>query len=287
MTVTDTPDWMSDGQQVSAQVATGSVSGATGGTPLLTGPNTLINQDSVTVAAGGGLQNLFTSTTRPGYIIHIKASIAATATIPFLKVTMFWQNVATGENVAEEVWYVPASSSGTINVYGKGPMKANSLVVQLENPDPADAITAVVTVLETTHHVARDDWRSDVPNNVPGFTAIGLSDPFALILGSAVNNAAPANSVFTYLLPLYAGQVEISVTQSVAQAMFIDVFALDPTLVGAGFTGLPILVETSPAAKTVGPFPLYLPRCPCMIQIGTGTAASNVQTTVTSLEYAS
>jgi hypothetical protein len=294
VTVTDFPDWMSTGQQVSAQIATGTVSGTPGGTPLLTGLVNLLNA----TASGTGTINVPANSTqfpfigpgtitRPGYQISIAATMAA-ATIPFLGVQLFWKDSATGLQVAEEVWYIPVTTAaGGITIYGKGPCKGNELSFGLVNYDPANAITVSLAFWQTTHHISRDDWRSNPANTVPGTTQIPSSDPFALILGTATDTNLAANATVAYLLPLYAGQVEIAIEQTVAQSLIVNVFAVDPSIVGAAFTALPIYVAATAAAKQIGPFPLYFPRCPCILQVQNGANIATVQMTVTNLEYAS
>jgi hypothetical protein len=291
MTTTDYPDWMSPGQQVSSMIAAGSVAGTPGGTPLLHGFNWLNNAPvTTTVSANSSTTVVIDNITRPGYIISILAAVGSSnSTIPFLGVELIWRDQTSGVTTAIEQWYITCyNGTPTPNPhFGKGPTKGNSVKITFTNYDPTYNMTVTWGIGQTTQHISRDDWRGQQVTNNPVFTALPNADPLALILGSGLQAASPANTTYTWLLPLYAGQAEINVIQNVSQAIALQVNAIDPLVTGAAFTSLPIYYMPTAASTEFGPLPLYLPRCPCTLQVTTGAAVSTIRATVTSLEYAS
>jgi hypothetical protein len=252
------------------------------GVPLTHGFGTDASAASYTITAGSESFEFF-NIARTGYYVAINISIPAAATIPFLGVNMIWQSAATGLDVAQEQWYVPASSTGAVNIWGKGPTKANSLVIGFKNFDPAQTMTVTFSLYETTHHIARDDWRSSAPSAVPAFTAPPSSDPFALVLLAAGLLSIPGTTTRTYLLPVYAGQASFTYTTSAALNN-INLAAYDPST-----STNPFLYTAAPAAASlVNAAPVTLPRCATLLTLNnTAAGAVTVNLSVMALEYAS
>lgn len=180
------------------------------GTPLLHGVINRLNASgaaTIAVPAAGFAFPLINGISKPGYLLNISVRVSAAATVPFLQIQLNWKDSVTGLQTGNEHWYIPASSAGTILTIGKGPTKGDQLAINLQNLDPAQAMTVTLAVWETTHSIARDDWRSDQPLNVPGLTAT-TCDPFGGLIINQVGTL-PANSSAFFLMPLYAGKLSI------------------------------------------------------------------------------
>jgi hypothetical protein len=283
------------GQEMAALVASGVATGTPGGTPLLHGYKALQTGQVLAVPAAG---NAFTGAdlTKVGYEISLSASMAAnTATVAILLVRFLWQDPTHTFTLGEENWYIPASSVGSVLTIGKGPSKAPHLVIQITNFDPLVAASVTLTLLESTHHIARDDWRSNnVPNVPDNQVAAGAwpttpNDPFGFVLASDSIVAAAANTAFHFLLPLYCGQAQLYFSQSVAQAMGASPFmqAFDPAISPNPTNGPTVLTSPAFTTKQAGPFIVNMPRSPCWLGFTTGAAISNISFALIALELTS
>lgn len=237
---------------------------STTGTPLLHGVNVIQGANLVNVPANG-FASPFQTVAKPGYVIALQAVSVGTPTSPWLRVSLFWFDTPGGAHgTAEEVWVVPVTTSGgsVIRILGKGPTKGQSVTIQLHNTDGAVACNVTYTFLETTQHIARDDWRSDPIVSVAGQTAPAQSDPWALIMGAETGVAIGASASHGVLLPLYAGQVALNlVNPNTTKNLGITVQAVDPQLAGAAaqlFNEPVYALETLHAT-------INLPRCPCQL----------------------
>jgi hypothetical protein len=264
------------------------------GTPLLHGYNNLQTATVLNMTAAG---NAFSGAefAKTGYEIGILASMATSAaTVSMLKVNFLWQDDH-GNTVGEENWYIPASSTGQVLTVGKGPTKGPHLAIEISNLDPLVAASVTLTLLESTHHIARDDWRSSLSNAIPdnviaaGAWPVAPTDPFGFVLASDTIVAAPANTSFHFLLPLYCGQAQVYFSQSVAQAMTQSPFmqAFDPSISTNPTNGPTVLSTPAFATKQAGPFVANLPRSPCWFGFTTGAAISNVSFSIIALELTS
>lgn len=256
------------------------------GTPLLHGVNQVLSLPSTNIS-GGASGSVPVTFSKPGYTIVVSATFTgAPGATPFATIEMVWTDGG-GVILAQENWSIPITNSGNINhTFGKGPVKSGNLTFRFVNGSAAQcAFTA--TIYETTHHVSRDDWRSEAPQFVNGFSAPTQFNPFGLMLGEVVQNGFAANGVISNLMPLYAGQVYVNISQSVSQAFSLTVNAQDPIMINSGGGNLAIFSQTFAAAKSFGPITINLPRCPCNFVFGNGPSLSNMTAFVNSLEYAS
>lgn len=237
---------------------------STTGTPLLHGVNVIQGANLVNVPANG-FASPFQTVAKPGYVIALQAVSVGTPTSPWLRVSLFWFDTpGAAHGTAEEVWVVPVTTSGgsVIRILGKGPTKGQSVTIQLHNTDGAVACNVTYTFLETTQHIARDDWRSDPIASVAAQTPFAQQDPWALIMGAETGISIPASSSVGRLLPLYAGQVALNVVDGFATPNWgVTVQAIDPALTGAAaqlYNQPKLSVATLQAT-------VNLPRCPCQV----------------------
>lgn len=237
---------------------------STTGTPLLHGVN-VIQGANVVNCPPGGFPSPFQTVAKPGYVIALQAVSEGTPTSPWLRVSLFWFDTpGAAHGTAEEVWIVPVTTNGgtPIRILGKGPTKGQSVTIQLHNTDGAVACDVTYTFLETTQHIARDDWRSDPIVSVNGQTPFAKQDPWALIMGAESGISIGASGSTGRLLPLYAGQVAINVVDGAATPNWgITVQAVDPALTGA----LAQLYNQPKLSVATLQATVNLPRCPCQV----------------------
>jgi hypothetical protein len=263
---------------------------STTGSPLLHGYNALENPGTSSPLAAGASSSFTFSVKKPGYVIEFNVGFGA-ALNPLIQVTMSWQDDATNIEIAREVWYMNGNTTNNCQTYGKGPTKANQLVVTLKNMDTVAAATVTWGLSETTQHIQRDDWRTGPLGTINTSQPAGLfvnstNDPFALMLGWVVHAYGIAETDY-YLMPLYSGQCNINVVQTVSQVFTVRIYAWDPTINAADFRNCPIISSQTVAALTAGPFVVNLPRCPCILQVTSGPAAVTINVSLTNIEYAS
>lgn len=252
------------------------------GTPLLHGLANRLNDTSggsgtLSVPASSTIFPFVGGITKPGYLISISSAINVAATVPFLGIQMIWKDTVTGLGTAEEDWYIPATNSGLITIYGKGPVKGSQLSIGLQNLDPAQAQTVSVAFWETTHHIARDDWRSLGSGAVPGFSPAGGGFPAANAL---CNFAFSTSSNVSRLLPLYAGQAFITSVISGGTSPAIQITPIDPSLFGNG-----AIYGSSSMSVTAAP--IALPRIPCLLTLVPGGSLASFAVALTIMEFAS
>jgi len=273
----------------------GAVNGTSAGVGINHGVKNLYTAgfgDPLSIVAGG-TETLIIGFDRPGYIIRSQPFISGAEASPLLEYDMQWYDTTIGAPIAEEIWYcpLPNSSSGTMKLYGKGPTKANQLQLKITNLSAVETASVVISIDETSHHISRDDWRTNEPSSVATSTAPGFSipsgDPFALLQANMVVAGMAASATEWWLLPLYAGEVFITVNQSVAQASLLQVVAWSQVISLVPFNGPSLLAVSIPAAKQNGPYSVYLPRMPCLVSFTNGAAAANIAITVNGIEYAS
>lgn len=255
------------------------------GTALVHGIQTRIPGTTYTIAPLGTQASGQLLISKPGYIIQLAATCPGTSTVPFIQVQLHWYDPTGSFHTGYDEWVIPATAAGDYFIVGKGPAKGGQFQLIFANPDPAQTISVQAWLLETTHHITRDDWRARTIDTVPGVTSPPFSNPGANLLfntgGGAVS--VPATTTLTYLLPLYSGQVWYE-------------FLASPT-------NIQVQIETTPAVPHSMGGDAYLyenltitdvtvtitqPRVPLIMKlINTGGAATNVIATATILEYAS
>ena len=184
---------------------------ASSGVPLLAKRNNLTTQTSQLILAGGTNTYGPFTLTQMGYDIVVNLSANAAATMPFAQVTMTWSDSATGVIVAQETWYLAASSAGNSRYYGGGPVKGDTLNVAITNQDPARTLSlSNLVISQTSRFPPRDDWQnSGTFSAVPGFTMPGLDQSANMLCLADPNIGAGASA--TRLCDLYAGQAQICV----------------------------------------------------------------------------
>lgn len=263
------------------------------------GPSTVINPlhgwnslgvDSITIGPNGTVTQNFTPT-EPGYQISLSAQYTTTISptagaVPFVTVIATWLDNVTGITISQESWdiYIGQNAEPFIH-FAKGPVQGPQLQLTFFNQDSAFTCMVTYEVSQTTHHIARDDWRSGVtPNNPPG----NIYEPMAPGANMTKNVLADFNvttslAELNYMLPLYAGQafLGMELQPSGSGTYQVEIIAWNGT---GNLYQSPVLVSAT--SLIISNTPITLPRKPCEI-LAFGTNSFTLNLTLTVMEYAS
>lgn len=231
------------------------------GAPLLSG-FTSLGGGLVALPAGGS--NTVTMNTKfPAYQMFLNQTYhAAAGSSPFLSVHMNWRDPVTGQTLGFGKWGLAVPVAGApFDTLGRGPSQGPQLQVTFTNLDSAQPVDVNYQFSGMTQYAQRDDWRSDGPNGVPGFTAFP-SQMFGLVQGMT-DPTITAGGSQTYLLPLYTGQVQLQVFTSASVSFSVTAALATP------FDGLPAaqFYSQSFTAPPPGGIILNLPRYQCQFTV--------------------
>lgn len=275
MTVSDYPDYTTPQAHANAISVTG--------TPLLHGYNTIIGPSHVYNIPANGQSNTgaLIPVSKPGYQMLLVLTTPNTVTVPFATVVMRWFDPSGTVQVHRQDWTISGTVAGSTGIQAQGPTRGTFVQLTFVNLDPAVAQSISVTMMETTHHLARDDWRNGALNNnptnntwAPGANAVGN------VLAQVVRTTAATE---TYQLPLYAGQAWLTATFNPTVGGQIAQFQIQPYDQGAWLFSSPGATGNS----VVTAAPVTMPRKPCdLILIPPAGGATFIISLVTQ-EYAS
>lgn len=251
---------------------------AASGTPLLGGIDFLKGPNATVTVAAASSQAVKVTFFKPGYVISINSAIGvSTATIPFIDVSLNWQDASSLVSLDYQNWVVPSTYSGTYVIRGTGPVRGPNLTITFKNLDPANAVTITYSVVESTQYTARDDWRGPIggPGTAgllgtnqwsPGTGTQANCDISAGILQSVFSGSVPANTELDFVLPLYCGQVNVNLSGVSALTTGLRI----PTCLPAvGYGGNAPLFLSSVNFESTFAFP----RVPIMLAVQNTTAS--------------
>jgi hypothetical protein len=228
------------------------------------------------------------NTFKPGYFAAIDVVFPSNATVPFVRFRLSWRDMLNNVIMVDH-WTVAGGTTSASTVYQcKGPVKGPKLVILIDNYDPAQNATVTIWWTETTHHINRDDWRSqDFFQNVPANSyaeQVATCDPPANILGNNTAILPAATDGTAWLLPLYAGAAWLTTVAS--QNFQVAITAVDPSVNALG-----MVVFTQSLINTQLPSQLVvLPRCACALSVlntSSPSASLTFSWSLAPLEYAS
>lgn len=188
------------------------------GTPLLHGIDYVEGPIATVLVGAASSASVTIPFLKPGYVISVSALVAnSLSTIPFMTADMHWTD-STGAAFFGRVKYCfPMTQSGTFTVGGSGPVRGPFGILTFTNHDPTYGATVTVSVIETTQHIARDDWRGPLEGDpslvgvIPiynGGTNFAPTGDVARATFANINSGViPNNTTDTFLLPLYTGDV--------------------------------------------------------------------------------
>lgn len=234
---------------------------------------------------GGGTTNIVSGAAfdQPSFqmLIGINAGVPGT-TIPFARAKFKWTDTASGFTVDPD-WCVMAGAVSGLNFhYIRGPVRADTLTIELDNLEPAQLLSYSFGI-SAVSHVYEDFAMEEVGGqSVFGFTRPAQQAQMG-VLGS-VNATLPISGTVDRLAMAYNGKAILTSTD-VGDTAGVRVQLLDPGVVlGSG----PILglsnsgflagadVQASPPAN----LEVSLPNGPVVIrQINLSTTATQQPTT--------
>jgi hypothetical protein len=238
-----------------------------------------------TLTPGDNIITTDTEISAPSYLIGGSFQCVSGTTKPFPLIDVFWQDSTTGVTLDQEVWTMIANlgpvTPDICQWWGRGPTKANTIIIEIDNPDPTEDLTYWLYLYQSSRVVTRSDWRSPAVFAPPGYTMAPL-DEQALILGSAASTAIGDGDAETWLLPVYAGQVTLTWAQNASESTQILVTGQDPSVTGEQ----QLFNETGLTGS--GQFTFPLPRCPATLEIlNRGSASADYTWSVVAQEFAS
>ena len=245
----------------------------------------LLSVISGTLPPGANVVSSGLDVTSPSYLIGGTFECTGATTKPFPLVTLQWQDSASGVELDYEAWTVAANTGPvTANIvqwFGRGPTKADTLIIDVDNPDPSVSLTYWMYVYQSSRVVTRADWRSPGLLSPPGYTLAG-GDPSGLILASENGISIPSGGGSeTWLMPLFAGQAVLTWSFGVSQLYQFVVTSCDPTV-----TNAQVLNEEITAIS--GQFTFALPRSVCTLEVlNRGADTETASWTVVAQEFAS
>lgn len=252
--------------------------------------NELFNA-SFLVAPNNVPTNLFPAITltKPGYFGFITVQCASAAsTSPITELIMNWLD-ASGRLINQDHWFLCGFSGAAMQYTIEGPQKAAALVMTAVNFDTVGNSTLQITYGETTHHIARDDWRcltqtsaGNIPISPSPVTGI-TGDPASLQLASGASPLLAANGSALIALPLYCGQIQVSLENNASASW---AWGLNPI----GQNNRPIATEKVSAVGFFQTPQLFnLGRLPYALSLSNGAGQPNDTwaITIVGVEYAS
>lgn len=255
------------------------------GTALVHQSNTLLGPN-LTFTVGPGADVLHqVDIFRPGYLFAINITCPVGTAVPFADVQFLWQDPTTAVNLDFQDWVIPATQSGKYPITAQGPVRGPHLDIFVNNLDSVQTMTVTMTLLDTTHAIARDDWRALPGGVIPGFARPPIDKMwYNQLFGSTTLNL-PATSTNNFLLPLYAGQAWFTWSANGVAGSDIAINVINATGAAASFYSYP---QTAATGQIIAPFPITLPRYPCILSlINAGTAATTFAGSLVAQEYAS
>lgn len=203
VSVQDFADWNAPQAHASAIAATG--------VPLLSAAGTLISALLQSVAAAGGTLTKTATFTQTGWALNIITNFPAAATVPFVEVTMTWEDPVTAAIYGEDHYFIPGSSGASgFTVLANGVVKSGVLNVTVTNLDPAQIATVSLLVSQdsVTRAADRWAWRNSADNGltIPANTLATLPDDESS-LGILNGVTIPASSNATWLFGMAPGKL--------------------------------------------------------------------------------
>lgn len=261
--MTDTPDWQ---------------------VPLLRLTNNLANGSNVVIPASNGIVPVLNvPISQPSYEVTIAANLpAGLGTVPFLSITLAWQDAATGLTTDTEVFWVICGNGPTHiqTTYLQGPCRGSQLGVSIANPDPAQAVTVTYTISQTSLVFAYDRLAQPV---MIGIGPIGFTYPSGNPNIGVLAMAAPAIPILlstSLLIAAWSGTALLSV-DNLAGDTPITARLLDPAnLYGGAVNGE--LFGASVAQGTVFNATVALPQGPVVLKL-TNNSPAQVNTPLVGL----
>lgn len=262
-----------------ALIATGSAGGTPGGVPMLRYTNGLGSGTAQTLA-GAGTVALVTNAVvlQPGYEMSISCNIpAGVGTIPFASLVLSWIDATTGQTIRTAPYILTLGNGPTNAVphYINGPCYGNRVSVQLTNLDPAQTMTFMWVLNQTSHvHLADNIIQPVYPVTAPITFSWPGGTPALGVLAMAKPSVGPSSTAFRLMAP-YSGKVQVTVDNA-GGLNACNIGFVDPT--GSLYSNIAAqggLINSVPAAGFYTA-EVALPRGAMLLEIRNPTATNTI-----------
>lgn len=280
MSITDYADWNEPAAHAAAI--------ATVGVPLLSSPNTLLNQIGVSIPAGGFQQFVGLPFTQIGYAVQMIVEFPVAATNPFVELRLTWSDPVSAAVYDEAHYFIAGSGSGVSGwtTLGNGPARSSQLTAEVTNLDPAQAVTVTIQVAQDSCVRQADRWywrnNANIGLGVPGFNLAQQIDDED-VLGIMHNSVIPASGSLKLLCGMAPGRLAQLAGTLVTVAPSAITFQVQAVPSSVYTTASDVLYAV-PAAATFG-YQFLLPRAPVLLQVtNSSTVAGNIFAMMTAAE---
>ena len=131
------------------------VGGSPGGVPMLRGTDNLGNGTAQSLAAGATVTLLNSiAITKASFEGVFKLNLpSAAGTIPFVELSILWQDSNTGLQVGQKLYVLTAGNGPTAALFSyiSGPCRGNQITLTMRNFDPAQILTYTWAFNQTAH----------------------------------------------------------------------------------------------------------------------------------------
>jgi hypothetical protein len=256
-----------------------------GGVQLLHGVEVVSPPTVYTVPGGSDVTPTF-QLNRPGYQLTFTTVMSVSATVPFVTVRVDYFDPTFTDFIDGEHWILLCDNGNNITYSGRGPVRGGGLRVTITNLDATHTATVTMTVSQTTHHIARDDFRVSNVNANPVIPVYALwpdSYPQIGLIGAGTASVNPG-ATLKFIDFLYSGDTQHTYngggTSLTLQLRLPD--ALPASLGGNQIIWSDALTSSLISHRFI------LPRCPVMVTVNnSGASAETVNYSAMLLEYAS
>ena len=221
------------------------------------------------------------SINQPGYEMFFNvASLGSPA--PIVSVELQWFDSFTNALMEDETyWFYSGNASGHL-IHGRGPSKADQLVILMTNHDATHGVTISWTLLQVSRVFTREFWHTNTKNQQNpvflGFTA--ATHDISSDVVASLSTSVPASTIDTFVLPLYTGTVRLY-GQGGPAAGNIQWSVFNATDLGGSAANVVQGVSGQAGFAPFGPSSLYvpevaLPRSQCQLNINNTTTVAAV-----------
>lgn len=275
MSTPDFPDWQAPQAHANAIAGTGA--------PLLALPTSVAATGSYPLAGGATTTTPGVAMSQIAYEVLATVSFATAPVTPFVSFTANWFDT-TGTILLDSQSWILAGGTGTIySTTITGPAEGALLQIVLANLDNVVTATVSLTVLTTSRPRSRHRGLGAHNATPAGYTLAGQQSPYN-VLCAISNKTIAAASQLVRLLPLYAGDVFISINVSGAGNDNAKC-SLTPAI-PVGVPTVQCWWGTSGGAITnLAQGIIRLPRAPCQLEIdNTATTVATANISVVALD---
>jgi hypothetical protein len=267
VTAADYPDWSAPQAHANAIAVTG--------VPLLAVP-TVVNGNLLSIAAGVTNQQGSFPLNQVAYEIVVDAIATGAGAAGPLQITVKWNDNTFGTTVATEEWYIWPGSSGVGHVVlGRGPVKANNVVIAFTNLSGAMTYQVQYAIYQRSNVYTRDDWRSQGYAFTSALNAVCTADPPSnQVAYASVSVPGATNTILE--LPLISGNCYFHAETTSLTTDLVLAFQNSAGSFGSGLGSTFAKVKSDASGLVTGN--IAMPRFQSRVVLGNTNAAAKTVT---------